>query len=152
MTTLFKWLTAAFAVMLASSLVSMMAAFVGSQGEDLQDLLKLQAVLVPVSIAVVVWCLFLLTRQFGFGNVFRTLWSVLPGWLIFAVLAVNSLVLIAELSFLLIQYHTATLRPWQEHLPAATALCSSLALATCYVCFRIAADGESERGRPPNFD
>ena len=142
MTTLFKWLTAAFAVMLASSLVSMMSAFVGSQGADLQDLLKLQAVLVPVSIAVVVWCFSLLIRQFKYGNVLRKFWSVMPGWLIFAVLAVNSLVLVAELSFVLIQYHTATVRPWQEHVPAATALCSSLALATCYVCFRIAADRE----------
>jgi hypothetical protein len=142
MATLFKWLTAAFAVMLVSSLVSMMAAFVGSQGADLQDLLKLQAVLVPVSIAVVVWCFSLLTRQLGYGNVLRKFWSVLPGWLIFAVFAVNSLVLVAELSFVLIRYHTAAVRPWQEHLPAATALCSSLALATCYVCFRIAADRE----------
>jgi hypothetical protein len=142
MTTVFKWLTAAFAVMLASSLVSMMAGFVGSQGADLQDLLKLQAALVPVSIAIVVWCFSLLARQFGYGNVLREFWRFLPGWLIFAVFAVNSLVLVAELSFFLIQYHTATVRPWQEHLPAATALCSSLALATCYVCFRIAADRE----------
>ena len=152
MTTLFKWLTAAFAVMLASSLVSMMAAFVGSHGVDLQDLLKLQAVLVPVSIAVVVWCFSLLVRQSGYGDAIRKFWRVLPGWLIFVVLAVNSLVLVAELSFVLIQYHTATLRPWQEHLPAATALFSSLALATCYVCFRISADRESERGHPPNLD
>lgn len=146
MTALFKWLTAIFAVMLASSLVSMMAAFVGSQGADFQDLLKLQAVLVPVSIAVVLWCLALLIRQYGFGKGFRKFWSVLPGWLVFAVLAVNSLVLVAELSFILIQYHTETLRPWQEHLPAATAFSSSLALATCYVCFRINADRDSEQG------
>lgn len=144
MTTLFKWLTAIFAVMMASSIVSMMAAFVGSQGADLQDLLKLQAVLVPVSIAVVVWCFVLLIRQYGYGNAFRKFWNVLPGWLVFAVFAVNSLVLVAELSFILIQYHTATLRPWQEHLPAATALCSSLALATCYVSFRIRSAQESE--------
>lgn len=32
MTALFKWLTAVFAVMLAGSLISMMAAFVGSEG------------------------------------------------------------------------------------------------------------------------
>lgn len=137
MTILFKWLTAGFAVTLASSLVSMMAAFVGSRGADFQDLLKLQAVLVPVSIMVVVGCFVLLIRRYGYKGALGRFWSALPGWLIFAVLAINSLVLVAELSFILIQYHTATLRPWQEHLPAATALCSSLALATCYVCFRI---------------
>ena len=144
MTTLFKWLTAIFAVMLASSLVSMMAAFVGSQGADFQDLLRLQAILVPVSIAIVVWCFALLIRQYGYEYGLRKFWRVLPGWLIFAVFVFNSLVLVAELSFILIQYHTATARPWQEHLPAATALSSSLALAACYVCFRIYSDRESE--------
>jgi hypothetical protein len=33
-TFIFKWLTAVFAVMLVSSLISMMAAFIGSEGED----------------------------------------------------------------------------------------------------------------------
>jgi hypothetical protein len=107
---------------------------------------------VPVSIAVVVWCFSLLIRKYGYGNAFRKFWSVLPGWLVFAVLAVNSLVMIAELSFILIQYHTASLQPWQEHLPAATTLCSSLALATCYVCYRIAAERKSERGHPSHPD
>ena len=146
MTTLFKWLTAIFAVMLASSIVSMMAAFVGSRGADFQDLLKLQAVLVPISIAVLAWGFALLIRQYGYRYGMRKFWSVLPGWLVFAVLAVNSLVLVAELSFVLIQYHTGALRPWQEHLPAATALSSSLAFAACYVGFRINSDRDSKKG------
>ena len=137
MTNLFKWLTAVFAVMLASSIVSMMAAFVGSEGADLQDLLKLQAVLVPVALVVVIWCFGFLVLRYGYRGAFRNFWGTLPGWLLFAILAANSLVLVAELTFILIQYHTGTLPPWQEHVPAAAALCSSLALATCYVCFRL---------------
>jgi hypothetical protein len=47
---LFKWLTIVFAVMLLSSFVSMMAAFVGSEGTDLRDLMILQTALIPLAI------------------------------------------------------------------------------------------------------
>lgn len=137
MGTLFKGLMAVFAVTLASSMVSMMAAFVGSEGADLQDLLKLQTVLVPVSITVIGWCIGTLVRRYGYRKAPRRFWNELPGWLLFAILAANSLVLIAELSFVLIRYHTSTPTPWQEHVPAASALFSSLALAASYVCFRL---------------
>ena len=140
---IFKWLTAVFAVMLASSIVSIMAAFVGSEGADFQDLLKLQVLLVPLAVAVVTWCFGRLVRQHGYRNGLRTFWNALPGWLLFLVLAANSLVLIAELSFVLIQHHTGNLRPWQEHVPAAAAFCSSLAAASCFVSFQLADGGEA---------
>lgn len=140
---IFKWLTAVFAVMLASSIVSMMAAFVGSEGADFQDLLKLQVLLVPIALVVVAWCLGRLVRQHGRRNAFRIFWNALPGWLLFSVLAANSLVIIAELSFVLIQHHAGNLRPWQEHVPPAAALCSSLAAAACYVSFHLAGGGET---------
>jgi uncharacterized membrane protein len=137
MTIPFKWLTAVFATTLASSIVSMMAAFVGSEGADLQDLLKLQAAMVPISIAVVALCCGIVVRKYGYRSAFQKLRDHLPAWLLFITFAANSLVLIAELSFALIQHHTGSLRPWQEHLPAATAFSSSLALAACYACFRL---------------
>lgn len=64
-TLLFKWLTAILAVMLVSSFVSMMAAFVGSEGEDLRDLMVLQAILIPLAVAAGVWCLGSLVLQYG---------------------------------------------------------------------------------------
>lgn len=142
---LFKWLAVAFATALLSSFVSMMAAFVGSEGADLRDLLVLQTALIPLGLAVFAWCLGALVRQFGLPGAFRMFWHHLPGWLLFAILAANSLVLIAELSVILIQHHTQTLRPWQEHLPAATALASSLALTACYVGYRLAPAGGAAR-------
>lgn len=131
----FKWLTVTFCIVLISSFVSMMAAFVGSEGEDLRDLLRLQIALVPFAIIVVLYCLSTLVRQYGYAGALQAFWQRLPGWLLFAVLAANSLVLIAELSILLLQYHTGNLRPWQEHVPAVSALTSSVALAFCYVSF-----------------
>jgi hypothetical protein len=135
---LFKWLTLVFAAVLGSSFISMMAAFVGSRGTDLQDLMVLQAISIPVAIALVVWCFGIQVHHYGYRNAISKAWDCLPGWLLFGVLAANSLVLIAELSFLLIQHHTAVLRPWQEHVPAATAFSSSLAVLACYVTFRLA--------------
>lgn len=135
-----KWLTIAFGVILISSFVSMMAAFVGSDGDDLRDLLVLQIALIPFSIIVVLYCLSALVREYGYSGALRAFWRELPGWLLFAVLAANSLVMIAELSFLLLQYHTGNLQPWQDHVPAISALTSSVALAFCYVGVSLSAD------------
>ncbi|MGH8194245.1 MAG: hypothetical protein ACREQ8_07590 [Woeseiaceae bacterium] len=96
----------------------------------------MQTFLIPLADAVA--CFGTMIRQFGYKNAARRFWDCLPGWLVLAVLVANALVLIAELSFILIQYHIGDPRPWQEHVPAATALFSSIALAACYVSFRLA--------------
>lgn len=134
-----KWLTLVFAIALLGSIVSMMASFVGSQGGDLRDLLVLQMALIPFALLVVLWCIAGLSREYGFRKALPLFWKNLPGWLLFGVLAANSLVLIAELTFLLLQHYTGRLRPWQEHVPAIMALTSSVAVATCYVCWHLAA-------------
>lgn len=138
-----KWLTASFAVVLASSIVSMMASFVGSEGGDLRDLLVLQLAAIPFSVVVVLWCAGGLVRQFGAAEAPRVFWRHLPGWLLFAVIMADSLVLIAELSFIVLQFHLGNSRSWLEHIPAATAFWSSLALAVCYVGHRLATDQTS---------
>lgn len=133
----FKWLTVVFAAVLLSSFVSMMAAFFGSEGGDLRELMVLQALLIPVAIAALMWSFGTMFRRYGRKEGLRKFWNSLPGWLLFAVVVANSLVLIAELSFALIEHHVGEPRPWQEHLPAATTLFSSIALAACYVSFRL---------------
>lgn len=137
--TLLKWLTVIFALAVGSSLVSMMGSFLGSDGEDLQDLLALQSMLVPLALGVILWQFSAIAfddRQ-GLGA-FK---DHLPGWLLFAVLAANSLVLVAELSFFLVRFHTGDGHPWQAHVPAATAFSSSIAVAFCYVGYRVAGGG-----------
>ena len=94
---LLKWLTLVFAAMLDSNFVSMMATFVGSQGSDLQDLMVPQVIVAPVAFVFVAWRFSILVRQCGYRNAFTKFWDCLPGWLLFAILAANSLVLIARL-------------------------------------------------------
>lgn len=144
---LFKWLTVAFAIALLGSMVSMMAAFVGSRGDDLRQLLILQMALVPLAVLVIVWCFAGLFRQYGFRKTGSLFWNHLPGWLLFGVLAANSLVMIAELTFLLLQHYTGRLRPWQEHVPAVMALTSSIAVATCYVCWHLTDSGRESNNQ-----
>lgn len=133
-----KYLAVAFAAIVASAFVSMMGAFLGSRGGDLRDLLLVQAALVPLSVGVAVMLFLWLVRRYGVRGAFVNLWDALPPWLVFAVCAVNSVVLIAELSFSLVQYHTREAVPWQEHLPAASALFASIAFLVCYGAYRLA--------------
>ena len=130
---LFKWLTIVFAGVLLSSMVSMVGAFFGWLGSDLRDLLLLQLLTIPVAIAATIGCFAVLARRYGARNTPAVFWARLPGWLVFIVTLALSLVLIAELSFILVQRHTGDIRPWAEHLPAATAFFSSIALAASYV-------------------
>jgi hypothetical protein len=135
---LLKYLAVAFSAIVASAFVSMMGAFLGSRGGDLRDLLLVQAVLVPLSLGVAVVLFLWLVRRYGVRGAIVNLWAAVPAWLVFAVCAVNSVVLIAELSFSLIQYHTREAVPWQAHLPAASALFGSIAFLLCYGAYRLA--------------
>ena len=135
---LFKWLTIAFAGVLLSSMVTMVAGFFGWMGhEDLRDLLVLQALSIPAAIAAVVLSFTVLTRRYGHRNVVEKFWVRLPGWLVFLVVLALALLMIAELSFLLVQWHSGAIRPWVEHVPAAAGFFGSIALAACYVVFHL---------------
>lgn len=134
---LLKWLTIAFAVLLGSSLLSMMAVFSGSSGDDLRDLLLLQAAAIPVAIGAAFMSFALVARRLGAAGAPRGLWAELPGWLVFVILVMLSLVVVAELAFVLVGYHTGELRPWREHIPVVTAFTSALALAGCYAALRL---------------
>lgn len=141
-TFLFKWLTITFAAILASSTVTMVAAFFGWL-DNLRDLLFLQAAMIPVAIVAAVVSFAVLARRCGRQHTLRTFWARLPGWLVFIVTLAMSLVLIAELSFILLQRHTGHIRPWVEHMPTASAFFSSIALAVCYVVLHV---GEGKAG------
>lgn len=134
---LLKWLTIVFATLLVSTMLSMMAVFSGATGNDLNDLLDLQTVAIPVALASAIWSFARLARTGGYREATRRFWTALPGWLLFVLCLAMALVLVAELSFVLALQGTGNGRPWQEHVPAAAAFFSSVALATCYVAFRL---------------
>ena len=75
---LFKWLAVVFSVVLVSSFVSMMAAFVGSKESDLRDLIILQTILIPLAVAVVIWAFAVLIRRYGYKSALGEFWNCLP--------------------------------------------------------------------------
>lgn len=124
-----NWITIGWAALLLSSMVSMMAVFMGSGSSDLQGLLLLQLWLIPLqclALAAYLW------RAQSLSSGLPALWRHTPGWLVFILCSALSLVLISELSFVLVSMLAETPRPWQEHIPAVTAFLSAFALAAAY--------------------
>src|SRR5690606_39524989 len=72
---LLTWLAVAFATLLGSSLLSMMAVFSGSTGGDLDALLHLQAAAIPLAAVAVAWSLHVNARSPGTAGVSRRLWA-----------------------------------------------------------------------------
>lgn len=132
-----NWLTIGWAALLVSSLISMMAVFMGSGSQDLGGLLGVQIVLLPVALIAIGFYLRYAGRSDREVGAFKTLWRHTPGWLVFVVLSAASLTLIAELTLALIVYHAGGMRPWLEHVPAVSALVYAIALAMGFATLRI---------------
>lgn len=133
------WVTIGWAVMLLSSLVSMMAVFLGSSSGDLNGLLAFQAAMLPVAaIAIALYLRFAGRSDRDVGGITQA-WRFTPGWLVFVVLSAASLTLIAELTIQLIHWHGAQPRPWHEHVPVLSVITNAVALALGVASLNIAA-------------
>lgn len=119
-----------WALLLLSSIVSMMAVFLGSGSPDLGGLLSVQLAALPCAVLAIVIYFRRITRSRSEINIVRLYWEITPGWLIFAVALAGALALIAELALVLASVYTDEARPWREHVPAICALLSSIALAS----------------------
>ncbi len=134
------WMTIGWAALLLSSVVSMMAVFMGSGSQDLGALLALQVYLLPAALIAIGLYLRFAGRAVRNVGAFAQLWRHTPRWLVFVVMCAASLTLIAELSLMLLEFHEADSRPWLEHVPAFGALVYAVALAMGYASSRINAD------------
>lgn len=133
------WVTIGWAALVLSSVVSMMAVFLGSRSQDLAALLALQAYLLPAALIAIGLYLRFAGRAAHDAGAFGQLWDHTPGWLVFVVTCAASLTLIAELSLLLLDFHEVASRSWLEHVPALGALVYAVALAMGYASLRIGA-------------
>lgn len=133
------WVTIGWAALLLSSLISMMAVFLGSASRDLGGLLAVQVFMLPAALIAIGLYLRFAGRAARDVGAFAQLWRHTPGWLVFVVLSAASLTLIAELSMLLIRYHEAGIRPWLEHVPAISAIVFAVALAMAYASLQLSA-------------
>ena len=134
-----SWLAFGWAVLLLSSLLTMMAVFTGSTGSDLHGLLYVQSLLLPVAGIGIAYYLWKAGRLAEDRRGAALLWRHTPGWLVCAVACTASLTLIAELTLLLLHLLDAGTRPWWEHVPGLGALLSSVAFALGLASLRLPA-------------
>ena len=124
----------ALGAMILGSLTTMMITFMGGDftGSDLRGLLLAQVASIPIATLVVAYEVATFVRSNGWGPGLALLWRKIPAWLILALVLLNSLVLIGELSVLLLDYLTGDSLPWTEHVPLLALLMCSIAFAVLY--------------------
>lgn len=126
---LLNWTTIAWAALLLSSMVSMMAVFMGSGSADLHGLLMFQFVMVPVTVVAIIAYGLQARHLSGKRAGFAHLMANIPGPMLFVVASALCMTLIAEMALILVSTMTEMPRPWLEHVPAVTSALSALALA-----------------------
>lgn len=127
-------LLAVFAAMIPACLLTMMIVFTGGSvaGADLTALFLMQAAAVPLAAVVVAAEVAAFVHPNGWRVGLGMLWARIPAWLVLALVLLNSLVFIGELSVLLLDYLTGEKTPWREHVPLLSLLACSTAFAVLY--------------------
>ena len=138
--------------MILSCLVTLMIAFTGGSfaGADLSGLLLLQGAAIPAALLVIALEIAAFVRAGGWRGGLAMLWDRVPAWLVLALVLVNSLVLIGELSVLLLRHLTDEPVSLIEQVPLLALLCSSAAFALLYAkAATMYGGGTSRVGRWP---
>lgn len=148
---LYTWLFLLGLVIL-SCLVTLMVAMTGGSltGADLTGLLIIQSASIPLTFLYVAIETATFVRLNGWKLGLGLLWRKIPAWLVLALLLLNSLVFIGELSVLLLDYLMEERLPWSEHVPFVALLFASLAFAVLYAkVAQLYWDGVTRLGRWP---
>ncbi len=120
-----------------TSLVTMMAVFTGAEHPALGPLLTAQLVGSALAALLVAGALAIFVAAFGLRRAPAEIWRRLPGWLLFVVVSLVSLVIAGELSYLLVHtvgQRSTTLR---DHVPLLAALWGSLGYCAVYAFARL---------------
>jgi len=131
--------------MLSCQMTLMFVFIGGGAGSDAMALLVIQACVAPVALLIFAWQVLRRVMVNGWGNSFRAMWHALPAWLVLALVVLNSLVLIGELSLFLRERLMERSPLWVEHAPLLCVLACSLAFVALFDKSSIARD----RSRAP---
>jgi hypothetical protein len=130
----FYALLSLLSLVILSCLLTLMVIFMGGSftGADLNGLLLVQTAAIPVTLLFVAAEIRGFVRLNGWRVGLALLWRKIPAWLVLALVLLNSLVFVGELSVLLIDYLMDEPLPWTDHVPLLSLLCSSLAFTVLY--------------------
>jgi hypothetical protein len=120
-------------LVILSCQATMMYVFIGgSGGSDAQALLTAQAWVAPAALLVFLALLLRDVARDGWRGCVRGLWRPLPAWIVLALVVLNLLVFIGELSLFLRARLMAHQALWFEHAPLLCVLGCSLAFVALY--------------------
>ncbi len=124
----------ALAVIGGSCLVSLMYAFMGGSATnaDFAALNVIQRFGIVLSILVVLFCVGSVSRGRSARETYQTLWQHIPGWLVFVILLLGSLVFIGELSYALLLRAELVRSEWENHVALLCLLSSSVAYGVVF--------------------
>ena len=132
----------ALAATMLSCQLTLMYVFVGGNGGgDARALLVIQAWSAAIALLVFLWEAMRNVLASGLGNTFRAVWHALPAWAVLAMVVLNSLVIIGELSLYLRMRMTGQAPLWFEHAPLLCVLACSLAFVVLLKRSSMAQDG-----------
>ena len=120
-----------------------MIAFMGGERSrpDVSLIDTLQRLGIVVSLFAALCSVYYFARRHESAQTtWHTIWQHVPGWLVFGVLLLNSLVFIGELSYVLLASIDLPTNDWRNHTALICLLCSSFAFTLLYAAAHAADD------------
>ena len=119
----------ALAIIGGSCLISLMYAFMGGSAAsaDFAALNVLQGFGIGLSVLAILFCIGSVSRGLSARETYQTLWQHIPGWLVFVIVLLASLVFIGELSYALLLRAELAQSEWENHVALLCLLSSSIA-------------------------
>ena len=136
------------ATMLSCQLTMMYLFIGGNNGGDAQALLVIQVWVAAIAILVFLVEAVRRIAVYGLSDSLRTMWHAMPAWVVLALIVLNSLVIIGELSLYLRQKISGQVPLWFEHAPLLCVLACSLTFIALFSQSSLArSDSEAAVGR-----
>lgn len=125
-------LLALLAMLVLTSLVSLMAVFMGGgqSGADLGTLKTIQLWSIPVTLLITLNVL--LSYPKTRTRRARELWDDVPQWLVFIFMLLNSLSIAGVVALYIAMRAFETSVSWEQHIPLVCLFCASLAFCAIY--------------------
>lgn len=133
------------AVLMLFCLVTLMHSFMGGRADnpDVVALGNLQIGGSLLSAVIIGVALAFFARENGLRPALRRIWEHTPGWLVFSLILLNSLVFIGELSYVLIGHAIDPTKDRADHLSLICLLLASLAFLALFATQHV------RSGNPP---
>lgn len=146
-------LLAVLGLIAMSCLISLMVLFIGggTSGPDLEGLMLVQALSIPVAIGILAFVIALFLAAYGRRDGLALLWQAIPQWLVFGFVLLNSLTIAGELALLIMADALGTTVPLGDHVPLLALLATTSAAVALYARTQAGkAPGLSGRWSPPD--